>query len=740
MLLGGLLYSGYKLNEAGKQSRPTRNIDLNLEDKRHENKKSGGANIYTAGYFKKVNEIQNEKVINYFEKSFDPVQTNILPTYFNTLQETDLQIIPNPQFDPSSVQEQASKFGAKELTGNLNQWEPRANDMTLLNYDGSIEASGWGGITGTPSDEAGVAEFFDSPAGVVTSNEPQPAVNAGGLGGDQIGGFVHNNMVPFFGGRAKQNMTVDNRNLAGKLELFSGQKLLDTTHKNEIGPLFAPVQQDIYQQTAPRQLDRYVVNLQVRNNELPFEPVHVGPGLNQGYTSLPTDGFHPTLRVLPKTIDQLYVNPRVTNEGRVLKGRTINKRTAQQKQFKYRPEVLVTNFDGDRNFTSVGAFTKPMAYSKQVMKPTERRISRNILGDGSYAHGSVSTPNTLRQKHKISDKVTYLNTPFRNATFSEVNGFYDTTRNVSSFENKENERSVTQMRYGEGDGKPVTAPDTTQCGTGLLNNVSPNGGIEQPRTTKLQMKKRPNAGQDTQEGFVSGGGAGKTNGNLNTNSNSLSDYGSPTTDGLYPGGEQPSFKSLGYFDTNRRFEVHKNEVYLEDLPKTTRKQGTIENPDVYGFNGVPYGLQKREVYDPFDFAKTTIREQTENNKYIPIAGQAESGGNSKSYDDAYNMKQNLVKEIISQGRFPTLSGTKIVNGKESVDINIKKIESDRLNQYASMRAPVYPAGRSLSEQNTCSMTSMKNNLPSYNTRLDESLTQVFEMNPLTQSLKSWATI
>lgn len=749
-ILGALALVGYNLNRSGKQSRPTENINPDLEDERHENKKAGGANIYNSGYFKKVREIEDEKVINNFEKSFDPLNTNVIPYFFNNLSDTNIQTIPNPKYDSSVLNEQVSKFGINQLVGNLNQLEPRANDMTLLNADGSVESSGFGGITGVPTHDKDITEFFDSPQTLISVNGPEPAVNAGGLGPGQIGGFVHNNMVPFFGGSSRQNMTIQNRNLEGKLEAFTGQMKLDLSHKSEVGPMFQPAQQDIYQQMAPRELDRQVVNLQVRNNEIPFEPIHVGPGLNKGYTSFPTGGFHPTLRVLPKTTDQLYVNPRTTNEGRIIKGRTINKRTAQQKVYKYKPEVLVTNFDGERNFTTVGAFEKPMVHSKQVMKPQERVLSRNVLGPMTYANGSVSTPNNLRQKHKISDKVSFANTPYRNTKFSEVSSTFNGTQRMSAFENKSNERSVTQMRYGMGDGEPVTTSETEYCGTSMTGNQ------KEPAVPRVLQGV---------EGFVSGSGRNNRNRNSNNSNNSnrgnnnnnnnnntehytnndstpspanVSNLGKPET--ISESNKPITFKSLGYFDTNRKFDVDRNEVYLEDLPKTTKKQGTINAQNQYGYNSLPVGLQKQTVYDPNDFMKTTIREQTEDNNYIPIAGQAESGGGMKSYTDAYNMRQNLQKEVISEGRYPTLSSTKLANGKESVIMEIKKIQSDRLNQYAFMRQPTQAFSIGRVPLNDCNLTSVKNNLPSHNTRLDESLTETYEKNALTNSLKSWSTI
>ena len=51
--------------------------------------------------------------------------------------------------------------------------------------------------------------------------------------------------------------------------------------------------------------------------------VRVGPGLDQGYTSLPSGGFHNRLRIMPKSTDQLFVNPKTSYEGRTIRGSSI---------------------------------------------------------------------------------------------------------------------------------------------------------------------------------------------------------------------------------------------------------------------------------------------------------------------------------------------------------------------------------------------------------------------------------
>ena len=44
------------------------------------------------------------------------------------------------------------------------------------------------------------------------------------------------------------------------------------------------------------------------------------------------------------------------------------------------------------------------------------------------------------------------------------------------------------------------------------------------------------------------------------------------------------------------------------------------------------------------------------------------------------LKLILIREVIAQGRMPTLNNTKVVNGGEHMNVEIKKIDSDYMNQ------------------------------------------------------------
>lgn len=111
--------------------------------------------------------------------------------------------------------------------------------------------------------------------------------------------FRHNNMQPFFGGKLTSART--DADTGALLERFTGAPGVgNSLSKSEVPSLFAPEERteatNVYgNQVATTEIhDRFgelnSVN-RVKNNELPFEQVRVGPGVGQGYTSTGAGGF-----------------------------------------------------------------------------------------------------------------------------------------------------------------------------------------------------------------------------------------------------------------------------------------------------------------------------------------------------------------------------------------------------------------------------------------------------------------
>jgi hypothetical protein len=646
----GLIAGGYALNDK-RQARPTPMIDESKRSQLNENKRSGAPNIYSSSYFDKVKEIEEEAAIRNYEASFDPINTNIIPYYFNNLNENPLVRVKNPGFDAKLFAKLKGQGQGQSPNQMLDKLEPRANDLTgLSGKDGLTGLSGKDGQGGKGGPSALFAnpQFNANYAEVISTKSSE--VESFDSGSTTL---THNNMVPFFGGTAKQSMADENRLIEGKLENFTGNMKLKRSVKTAQGALFAPVMQNLEQIAAPRDYDRFTNSLQIRNNELPFEQERVGRGLNDGYTSQPSGGFHSDVRILPKTIDDLLVNPKVVKDGRIIAGKAQNdKRTAEAKVYKYRPEVLVTNFSGERNFTTTGQQLKPTAHGKWIMKAQARAVSKAIQGTAGSTRGSKSTPTAMLAKVKASSKCSLKATPFRNlATSDAKRGLSATVK--STYENRANERDTTQPLYGKKSWANAksrvansqnyltdTAKDTrhviTQHSQELRGNIG--GGAERKgkvydpaQVTKCTIKQQ--TGVNSHMGVMKpiGQDKGKV---YNPNQVMKTTIKQQTGVNSHMGVMKPMGQQKGkVYDPNQ-------------VMKPTIKQQT-ENSNRIG-NLKPITETKGKVYDPNQVAKTTIKQQTGGNQHT---GHLQSINEKKSvvYDPTQVTKTTIQETTLGSG-------------------------------------------------------------------------------------------
>jgi hypothetical protein len=136
----------------------------------------------------------------------------------------------------------------------------------------------------------------------------------------------HNNMVPFFG--ANMTQSIYSGATDGILDTYTGTGKNTFFHKEEAGAFFKPeaatglpwgkqVETDFEQ-------SRMVTSLAMKN-VFPIEQTQVGPGVNDGYTNLPSGGYQQdSIRefALPRTTDEIRAanKPKLTYEGEVVPG------------------------------------------------------------------------------------------------------------------------------------------------------------------------------------------------------------------------------------------------------------------------------------------------------------------------------------------------------------------------------------------------------------------------------------
>jgi hypothetical protein len=193
----------------------------------------------------------------------------------------------------------------------------------------------------------------------------------------------HGNMVPFFG--ASQTQSMYSGATDGILDLYTGAGK-QTFHRKEEAPAFfkpeagtgrpwkSPVETEWEQ-------ERQVTSLAMKN-VFPINQVQVGPGVNDGYTNLPSGGYNQdSMReyAIPKTTDELRVanKPKVTYTSDPTPGKHyITEMGLQAPVKKNRPDrfQVLTGEDGtlDHVNTTMGQQVAASLYPEQLMKLQNR--------------------------------------------------------------------------------------------------------------------------------------------------------------------------------------------------------------------------------------------------------------------------------------------------------------------------------------------------------------------------------
>lgn len=143
---------------------------------------------------------------------------------------------------------------------------------------------------------------------------------------------------------------------------------------------------------------------------------------------------------------------------------------------------------------------------------------------------------------------------------------------------------------------------------------------------------------------------------------------------------------------------------------------------------------KDETLGLQDTVRPTVK-QTTNFEY---EGSAVTSVTSQmAQDQFYRADLNPNKEIIAQGREPTPQNTKLWNGSDTVNIDIKKIEDDYFNHRIGNGDKIY---QEIPTDSTIQYTQEKDTLDNkkLSDRLDPTNLDPFRDNPYTHSLASFA--
>jgi hypothetical protein len=203
----------------------------------------------------------------------------------------------------------------------------------------------------------------------------------------------HGNMVPFFGSKVTQSIYSGATD--GILDTYTGTGKNTFFHKEESGAFFKPetatglpwgkqVETDFEQ-------SRMVTSLRTAN-VFPIEQTRVGPGINDGYTNLPSGGYQQDSArefALPRTTDELRVanKPKLTyTQDPVPGSHFITEMGIQAPVKKNRPDrfQVLEAKDGSLPHvnTTLGQQVASAIYPTQVMKEQDRE-STSVAYNGT---------------------------------------------------------------------------------------------------------------------------------------------------------------------------------------------------------------------------------------------------------------------------------------------------------------------------------------------------------------------
>jgi hypothetical protein len=191
----------------------------------------------------------------------------------------------------------------------------------------------------------------------------------------------HGNMVPFFGQRVKQSMDPNANTTI--LETYTGaagtqcQKREQASFTDNVP---APVNGmgSVTDFMQSRQLAS-----RTYNNMQPFEQVRVGPGLGAGFTDRPSGGFHDFSiqhAVMPKNIDELRTDskPKLTYEGRTLPATAAAQRGIIPGPVQYKADRFFTECQREQLPTRA-TITAQKSVPITFLKPTDRGFAEGYI-------------------------------------------------------------------------------------------------------------------------------------------------------------------------------------------------------------------------------------------------------------------------------------------------------------------------------------------------------------------------
>ena len=542
--------------------------------------------------------------------------------------------------------------------------------------------------------------------------------------------FTHQNMVPFFRGTAKQNMSdTASKNL---LDTYTGGTYFQQ-QKREQGAMFEPMKTPtgvpFGSEIATDYMQNRVVAPTNRAGERPFEQVRVAPGLGKGFTSFGSGGFQQAeanYYARPRSTDELRTanNPKLTYGGVTVPGKNfVTKRGDIGEVRKNLPDKFYINEKGERNFTTTGANLKAQARPVEVLRETTRPETSVEYGGAAKSvdfNATYTVPSTRAPMVKQSGTWGFRNADatnyFDKNTEAEQNDY-----GKSGIEIRPNERFFTSERGQTLNLKPA--------GTGQVTLPQQDG----PRPTR----KDENIGNPNQAGFVNVAQGGLKMTVYDPDDVARTTIKETTIDNGYLGISSPNQpQQLTVYDpediakvtqrnTTDQFDYNRNlaradnpsNEYLPftDIARVTDREALSAVSEYYGsghgedkkqiinpfpdgarltqkaaisaksdYSGNAYAEDKKQIVNPYlDGARLTQKAAiSAKSAYTGSAGTANAKA-PRSENAEKAMRHYAQRENVAKGRTPA-GNIKLFNGEDFVNMKFNKLESDYIND----RSPI----------------------------------------------------
>jgi len=466
--------------------------------------------------------------------------------------------------------------------------------------------------------------------------------------------FAHNNMTPFLRKNITQNTNIENMspyldNLTGNNQYWQNKK--------EVKAIFKPEANSGGNICGMRNNDDFIksridVSEKV-NNFFPIESIKVGPGLNKGYGSSSSGGFHQgdtNEYAKPRSLDELRskINQKQTYFEIPVKGhiKGTDQRPIVSPFAKQRPDTVYEQSQ-DMWLKTTGAYNKETLRPSQNVRPTTRPESHveysgsiaknnyNIGEDDDYGKSKIMVYNTERQLTETRTVVSNVTSLIK----AVVSPIMDALKYTMKEYTVESARAVGNPSIQIPEKSTLYDPvnhimKTTVKETTLHDTENANlSGNKETYSALNDLAKTT-----IKETTIHDSENTNLSGNKETYS-ALNDLAKTT------------IKETTVHDCENNNLSGSKQTYsaLNDLAKTTVKETTVHDSENTNLSG------SKETYSALnDLAKTTVKETTvhdsENNNL---------SGNKETYSALNDLAKTTVKETtVHDSENNNLSGSK----------------------------------------------------------------------------------